>query len=464
MKSDKLKIFFSGIGGSGVSAIAGFMADKGHEVAGSDRAFDLSPAHPLKKAFQSAGISIVPQDGSGFDRTFDFVVFSTAVEPDRPEVMKAKELEIPVKTRPDYLAEITAAFRTVAVAGTSGKSTASGMLAFIMRRLGLGPNYISGGKVGQFKTESSAGNYMVGDSDYLIIEACESDGSIVQYKPEHTLILNLDLDHHSIRETEEMFQVLINRTGGKVIMNADDRNLSVITGKDAVTFSIHNPSDYKAEKIVGRTLSTDFTIGGTKFSLSLPGLYNVYNAISCIAMLSEMGVPLDDISKVLPEFEGIDRRFDVYLNDGEYLVIDDYAHNPHKISALMGTMKQLADKVCYIFQPHGFGPTRMMKKEYIETFVSNLRDTDHLILLPIFYAGGTAAQDISSNDLADGISRSGRSVRVMESREDLVNGVGEYQTYAVLGARDDSLSGLADKIARKIVSLSSNRNNIMNSD
>ncbi len=430
-----------------MSAIAGFMAEKGHAVVGSDRAFDLNPDHPLKKLFQSAGITIVPQDGSSLDVSFDFAVFSTAVEPDRPEAMKATELKIPVKTRPDYLAEITAAFKTIAVAGTSGKSTASGMLAYIMKRLGFGPNYISGGKVGQFKSSSSAGNYMVGDSDYLIIEACESDGSIVLYKPEHTIILNLDFDHHSVSETEEMFKVLINQTGGKVIMNADDRNLAPITCDGAVTFSIHNPSDYKAEGIIYRTFSTDFTINGTEFSLSLPGQYNVYNALSCIALLSEIGIPLASISEVLPEFQGIDRRFDIHLNEGTNLVIDDYAHNPHKISALMETMQRTRDSVCYIFQPHGFGPTRMMKNEYMEAFAENLREADHLILLPIFYVGGTASKDISSNDLAVGINSRGKSAEVIERREDIILSAGEFDCYVVLGARDDTLYDLAESIA-----------------
>ena len=130
MNNKPLKIYFSGIAGSGVSAIAEFMADKGHVIAGSDRAFDINPQHPLKKIFQSRGIRIVPQDGSGIDTLYDFAVFSTAVEPDRPEVMKVKELGIQVKTRPEYLTEISESYSTIAVAGTSGKSTASGMLAY----------------------------------------------------------------------------------------------------------------------------------------------------------------------------------------------------------------------------------------------------------------------------------------------------------------------------------------------
>lgn len=299
----------------------------------------------------------------------------------------------------------------------------------------------------QFRTESDAGNYLVGNSEYLIIEACESDGSIVNYKPEHTIILNLDFDHHTVEETKLMFEVLINQTKGKVIINADDVNLAGIKVKDAVDFSIISPSQYKAEDITYNQFSTDFSVQNARFMLSLPGEYNLYNALSCIAFLAETGVPLDNIARFLPEFEGIDRRFDIYLNDGEHLVIDDYAHNPHKLSALMHTMRQLREQVCYIFQPHGFGPTRMMKKEYIETFVQNLRDNDHLILLPIFYAGGVVSKDISSHDLQKEIEKQGRSVEVVESRDEALNAAVKYKNCVVSGARDDSLAELAEKIA-----------------
>jgi UDP-N-acetylmuramate--alanine ligase len=178
-----MRIFFSGIGGSGVSAIAGFMAEKGHLIAGSDRLFDMYSGNPLRNCLEENGVRIFPQDGQGFDGSFDFAVFSTSVEKDNPDFKKAEMLGIPLKTRPEYLAEIVSAYRTIAVAGTSGKSTTSGMLAFLMHRLGLMPNFIGGGRVKQFRTRRNSGNYLAGGSDTMIIEACESDGSIVNYKP-----------------------------------------------------------------------------------------------------------------------------------------------------------------------------------------------------------------------------------------------------------------------------------------
>ncbi|HLA00234.1 MAG TPA: Mur ligase domain-containing protein, partial [Thermodesulfovibrionales bacterium] len=167
MPNKQLKIFFSGIAGSGVSAVACFMSDRGHKVVGSDRSFDSSPGNPLNTILKSKGIAIVPQNGDAIDRSFDFVVFSTAVEHKMPEFTKATSLRIPIKTRPEYLSELSSEFKTIAVAGTSGKSTAAGMLAFLMDRLGLKPNFIGGGRVKQFKTETHPGNSLANDSSIL---------------------------------------------------------------------------------------------------------------------------------------------------------------------------------------------------------------------------------------------------------------------------------------------------------
>lgn len=450
MPDKQLKIFFSGIAGSGMSAIACFMSDSGHRVTGSDRGFDNNPNHPLRTILKSKGITIVPQDGNSITQPFDCVVFSTAVEHDMPEFTKATSLRIPIKTRPEYLAELSSEFKTIAVAGTSGKSTAAGMLAFLMNRLGLKPNFIGGGRVKQFKTETHPGNSLAGDSSTLVIEACESDDTIVRYKPEHLILLNLQLDHNTIDVTSEMFKTIMRNTKGIIVINADDQRLQKITSKGTITFSIDSPSRYRATDISYNPFSTDFSVDNIHFTLSLPGKYNLYNALSCIAILSEMGIPLSNIASRLHKFQGIERRFDIHLSNGKYLVIDDYAHNPHKISSLMQAMKNIRKGVCYIFQPHGYGPTRMMKNEYINAFAENIDDSDHLILLPIFYAGGTARKDISSHDLADGIRYKGKSVEVVEERETVLKMLHKWDTYVVFGARDETLSDFAVRIAENL--------------
>jgi UDP-N-acetylmuramate--L-alanine ligase len=445
------KIFFSGIGGSGMSAIACFMADKGHAVTGSDRTFDVNKNDPLRKALVAKGIRIVPQDGKGIRNGFDFAVFSTAVDPAVPECAAAKELGMPIKSRPGYLAEITSSYKTIAVTGTSGKSTVSGMLAFLMDRLGLSPNFIGGGRVKQFKTDCDPGNCKTGRSDTLIFEACESDGTIVHYRPEHSIILNLALDHNPVEKTAGMFTALMNNTRSKTLFNNDDENLRKIRRDSLITFSVHTPSDYRADAVRYEPFSTVFFVNDTEFRLNLPGRHNLYNAMACIAMLLELGIEPDTVSSALREFQGIDRRFDVRLNDRGYLVIDDYAHNPHKIASLMATVRKFRKQICFIFQPHGFGPTRLMRTEYVETFIDNLRESDHLVLLPIFYAGGDVQKDISSHDLASEIRSGGRSVEVTEKRSDFINRTGNYKTYVVFGARDDSLSDFAGAIASTLL-------------
>ncbi len=446
-----LRVFFSGIAGSGISAIACFMKNKGHEVSGSDRLFDKNSQHPLKVDFQSMGIEIFPQDGSGINSITDLVIFSTAVEEGHLELLRAKELGIQVKKRPEYLIELSSGYKTIAIAGTSGKSTTSGLLVFLMQRLGLEPNFIGGGRVRQFISGTNLGNHLAGKSDYLIIEACESDGTITQYKPQYTIILNLALDHHPIKETAMMFEKLMTNTRKCVFLNADDNRLiSIPHHKDMATFSINSPSRYKVERVVYRHFSTEFFLKDVRFEIPLPGEHNLYNAVSCIALLSELGVSLQDVAGVLNEFKGIYRRFDIHMNDKRGLVIDDYAHNPHKISYLIKTVSQLREDICYIFQPHGFTPTRFMKDEYIRVFVENLRDSDHLILLPIYYAGGTVKKDISSHDLSEGIKAGGKSVEVIEDREEIFTLLNRWQNYVVFGARDDSLSDLAEDIAHSL--------------
>lgn len=445
-----MKIFFSGIGGSGVSAIAGFMAEKGHDVWGSDRAFDNDSGHPVLKLFTDKNIRIVPQDGSTIDKSFSLAVFSTAVERTNPEHERALSLKIPVKTRPEFLIELSRGFSTLAVAGTSGKSTTSGMIAFLMDSLGMSPNFIGGGRVKNFKGRNGLGNYLSGEGNILVIEACESDGTIVHYRPDALLLLNLELDHHAIDITAGLFQKIIDNTSNKVIINGDDENLKKLSIKEPVSFSINSPGSYKPDEIRLYPLSTEFLLRGIRFKLSIPGRHNLYNALASIALLSEMGISLKGISEVLPEFNGIERRFDIVLNNGKKLVIDDYAHNPHKIGFLIDTVKRFRNSVCFIFQPHGYGPTRLMKDGYIRVFSEALSEGDHLILLPIYYSGGTVQRDISSHDLASAIKANGRSVEVLEDRKEILSRLDKWDTFVVSGARDESLSILAREIAERL--------------
>ena len=311
----------------------------------------------------------------------------------------------------------------------------------------MDPCFVGGGRVKDFVTERNAGNYLTGISDWLVIEACESDGTIVDYRPTHSIILNLSLDHHDIAETAFMFEELRQNTKGLVVTSHDDESIVRFGLDGPINFSIDRKSSYQADSVEYRRFDTVFKVRGQNFMLSLPGKHNLYNAMACVAILSELGVPLNDVAAFLPRFSGIERRFDIHLHDENYLVVDDYAHNPHKIFNLMQTMSRISESVCYIFQPHGYGPTRLLKDGYVETFAGNLRRSDQLFLLPIYFAGGTAEKDISSQDIVDAIAESGGSAALLPERRGIFGVLGRWQSYVIFGARDDSLSDYAEEIA-----------------
>ncbi|MDX9714456.1 MAG: Mur ligase domain-containing protein [Dissulfurispiraceae bacterium] len=443
-----MKLYFSGIGGAGMSSLALFMAENGHIVSGSDRAFGKEKKHPVYDALVESGINIVSQDGDSLDCMTDVAVFSTAVEKSSPDFQKALSMGIKIKTRPEMLAEMVLYFRTIAVAGTSGKSTTSGMLAFIMGMLGMQPNFIGGGRVKHFKSETNPGNYLTGRSRWLVIEACESDGTIVNYSPEYSLITNLALDHHDINTTKEMFMKLVSNTKNEIFINCDDSNLADLSGGKVIGYSLDAPSGFKPQSYILHELSSEMRIKDIDFRINLPGRHNLYNALGCLAILDHLGVDLAAVSEVLQKFRGIDRRFDIHLNSSDKLVVDDYAHNPHKIEALMESVSAIKKSVCYVFQPHGYSPTRLMLSQYINTFASNLRDEDLLVLLPIYYAGGTVQDDISSADIASGVKAMGKNAVLFSSRNELASELKGWNNIIILGARDESLSVFASEVAQ----------------
>jgi UDP-N-acetylmuramate--alanine ligase len=446
-------IFFSGIGGSGISAIACFLIDRNFNVRGSDRAFDLKPSHPVRDMLVWKGASLFPQDGSGLDADVDLLVFSAAVESNHPEIVKARQLGIQTMSRPEYLAYLASSYNTIAVAGTNGKSTTAGMLAYLMKELDMKPNYLGGGVVVQFQTSINLGNSLAGASELMVFEACESDGTVANYRPAYSIINNLTLDHHSVEDTARMFHALAKNTQKLTIVCGDDENLNRFGFNQHKRFSIDTDSEYKAEKVVYDDFKTRFQLHGVDFELSQPGKHNLYNALACISLLAEIGTPLTLMVEPLRTFSGIKRRFQIHLNENDRLVVDDYAHNPQKIASLIDTINHIKQKVCYVFQPHGYGPTRFMRDDYVKTFVKLLRTQDHLFILPIFYQGGTTTKDISSEDLVNAVKQGGKSAEAVHERETILNRLDEWKSYVVFGARDETLSAFAEQIAYQLRAL-----------
>lgn len=434
-----------------MSALASLCKDMGMRVTGSDRAFDLAPDHQMRRTLSGKGVAIVPQDGSHPLAGDSLMVVSAAVEEDSPEMLTAKRLGVPVRSRGQYMAELTAKYKTLAVAGTSGKSTTSAWLAYTMGALGLDPSFLGGGRLMQFQNPDNPGNYRRGNSGLLIVEACESDGHLSEYRAEHSIIMNLSLDHLGVKRTLELFGSLALNTTGTVILNADDAALDALAAGTTIKYSIDCPSDMQAENMELSPLGSSFSVHGEKIRTQLPGKHNVYNALATLAALKLYGISPKEAAPALAEFRGIERRFEVHLDEmasGGPLVVDDYAHNPHKISCLMHTMQGISRSVCYIFQPHGFGPTRLMRDEYARVFRQQLRPEDRLVILPIYFAGGTVSQDISSRDLASDV---GQDAWAPEFRKQALEKLPlEHGAYVVFGARDDTLSVFARDIAIRV--------------
>jgi UDP-N-acetylmuramate--L-alanine ligase len=443
---------FAGVAGSGMSALAQFHAFTGGRATGSDRAFD-SGQHPrIRQYLENAGIQIRPQDGSGLEEGCDALIVSTAVEDTVPDVAAARRLGISIIHRSELLACHVREHETIAVTGTSGKSTVVAMIFEILRGSGRDPSVITGGNLLLLEAQGHLGNAWVGRSDLLVVEADESDGSLVRYEPRTGVLLNLERDHKEPEELAEMFRAFRSNTRG-AFLAGEDENLGELAG-EAVRFGLGEGCDVRAERIELRLDGSSFFVGETPFSLPVPGLHNVKNAVAAIAAARSVGVDLHRIALALARFRGVSRRFQTIGRARGIEVIDDFAHNPSKIAVSLATARPRGKRILAVFQPHGFAPTRFIRDELVETLARMLRPSDRLWMPEIFYAGGTVSRDISSREIIDELASRGVPAEFAEGREDLIDRIGrtarEGDVVLVMGARDPSLSELCREILRRL--------------
>ncbi|MFH1619642.1 MAG: Mur ligase domain-containing protein [bacterium] len=444
MDSIKKTIHFTGIGGSGMSALAQIHAMAGGRATGSDRTFDSGGNLSLRQSLEKLGIRIFPQDGSGISRETDMAVLSTAIEDDNPEVAAARKFSVPVIHRSEFLAEYVKKFRTIAVAGTSGKSTVVAMIFEILEKAGNFPSVITGGNLISLEQKGFFGNAFRGKSDLLVIEADESDGSLLNYNPAVGMILNLTKDHKEIPVIKEIF--LKFASGVKTLyINADDPLLSGFPGETR-TFGLRS-GELHAEDIRLGPSGSEFFLRRVKFSIPVPGRHNVENAVASAAACLGEGISLRDCADALSSFSGVARRFQVLGSAGGVEVVDDYAHNPAKISASLSAAHLKGGRVLTIYQPHGFAPTRLLKKEFIAAFMEGLSQKDMLWMPDIYYAGGTTSKDISSADIIKPLAETGKKAFHMSCRENIPAEVAREarsgDLVLVMGARDPSLGSFA---------------------
>lgn len=449
--NDFKRPFFIGVAGVGMSAIAQYLKGIGKDVSGSDRFFTEDDHNPVRQKLEEENIHCFVQDGSGITNDTDLIVVSTAIEDTVDEVKKAKDLNIPILRRSELLSIIASSKKSIAVGGTSGKSTTSAMLFDILEYAGLNPSIISGAGLVSLIKKGKIGNAKVGTGEWLVIEADESDGSIVQYKPEIGLLLNIDKDHQEINELIGIFEIFKNNSRHFVVnsSHALAKELSSGEGNDFST----DPSidaGYTAIEFEQKGFTINFSIKGISFYIQTAGKHNMENALAATAIANQAGVSLENCASALRNYEGIYRRFQVIGEKNGVWLVDDYAHNPVKCAAAIAACKPVAEKVIAWFQPHGYKPTRFLREEFVKEIGSQLRPQDEIWMSEIFYAGGTATKDISANDLIEDLKATGKSAFFVEDRKDFANAIKPHLTkdcvVLLMAARDPSLEYFANEV------------------
>ena len=448
---DFQNVFFIGVAGVGMSAIAQYLQGIGKEVSGSDRYFHPNEYNKTKEQLEAEGINCFLQDGTGITEKIDMVVVSTAIEDTVYEVQKAKELGIPIIKRSELLSIIAKSKKTIAVAGTSGKSTTSAMLYQILLDAKLEPSIISGAGLTSIIKQGKIGNAAVGKGDWLIIEADESDGSVVQYKPEIGLLLNIDKDHQEIDELIDLFTIFKSNTTSLFIVNQSNTLAKSLSENSQNDFGFEDEiAGFSARNFKQDGLSLTFEVQNQKFQMNSLGQHSVENATAAIAVANQIGIDLKTCAESLAGYEGIYRRHQILGQKKGVWIIDDYAHNPAKCAASIKACQPLAEKVIAWFQPHGYKPTRFLKDDFIQEISDALRPQDEIWMSEIFYAGGSAVKDISANELIQGIRAKGKKAYFVEDRNKLLETLKpelkEGMVLLLMGARDPSLENFCKEL------------------
>ena len=442
------KIHFVGIGGIGMSALAQLFAAHGCKVTGSDRGAGQAENQAIIAPLKAQNIRIFPQDGS-FIKSFtpDYLVYSTAIEADNPDFAAAPD--IPRVHRAAALAAAISLNKeqtTIAVTGSCGKTSVTAWLAEALYNLKADPACLNGGLIKTFRVPDCAGNYRNGKGKYFVFEADESDKSLLVYRADYVLILNMGTDHYSREELAEVFGTFAAGARKGVILEREVYELIKSRLPATLPITVFGPvNDYRI--IAGKARAE---IRGMEINLPVSGIHNAWNAAAVLAVLSELDYAEKPAKNAVEKFNGVWRRFDYAGRTANgAAVYDDYAHNPEKIaSCIRGAQEIASGKVVAVFQPHGFGPFGFMRDALLDELEKALRPEDEFILLPPFYAGGTSSFKPTSQEVAASYQQTGkRKYSCYASRHELTGylqaAVREGDITLIMGARDNSLSDYA---------------------
>ncbi|MEO7787698.1 MAG: Mur ligase family protein [Sphingomicrobium sp.] len=450
------KYHFCGIGGSGMLPLAAIVRSSGARVSGSDRALDAGRLAPKFDYLKSLGITLAPQDGSGLSEGTTLVT-SAAVEETIPDVVRARELHLDHLTRPQLLCQLmNAAARSVAIGGTSGKSTVTGMIGWILHDCHRRPTVINGAVMKNFvSAEAPFASALVGDPTLFVGEVDESDGSIELYRPIVAVLTNVSLDHHSMEALRTLFGGFLG-VAAHAVVNLDDPESRMLADEVPGGRLLGYGFDSPAAAFAGRNLEllphgVAFTVdhGGEQHAvrLAVPGRHNASNALAALAAAVALDVPLGEAVAAIARFAGLRRRLETVGTAGGVTVIDDFAHNPDKIAATLATLRAQPGRLLLMFQPHGFGPLAKMGEELARTFVEGLGEGDRLFLPDPVYQGGTVDRSRGSDWLAATVAEAGGEATHIAERaaiaDALLDAALPGDRIIVMGARDDTLSEFA---------------------
>ncbi|MDQ3470996.1 MAG: Mur ligase family protein [Pseudomonadota bacterium] len=455
--------FFCGIGGSGMLPLASILRASGARVAGSDRSLDAGRTANKFDYLRSLGIALTAQDGSGLVPGMTLVT-SAAVEDTVPDMVRARELDLPHLRRPELLARLlNQAHHSIAVGGTSGKSTVTGMIGWILHACHRQPTVMNGAVMKNFVTPSAPfASAVVGDPELFVGEVDESDGSIALYQAEVAVLTNISLDHKEMGELRGLFAGFLT-AARKCVLNMDDPEARALAeslpeGK-SIGYGLDAPGTAVSARNIelqpaGATFTVDHQGERHEVRLNVPGRHNISNAVAGIAAVSAIGVPVGEAAAALERFEGLRRRLETVGTAGGVTVIDDFAHNPDKIEATLATLRAHPGRLLLMFQPHGFGPITKMGEQLARSFADGMAADDRLYLPAPVYQGGTTERARGSDWLAGAVEAAGRIAEHIPERaaigERLIADARPGDRIVIMGARDDSLSEFAAELVQRL--------------
>ena len=423
----KIKIHFVGISGIGMSGIAELMHDKGYKVQGSDINFNENSLRLIKK-----GIKVLLGHNKKNIINSDVIVYSSAIKKNNPELVNGLKLKIPILSRADMLAELMKSKKSIAIAGSQGKTTTTSIIGNILDQANFDPTIVNGGIINSYSK-----NNRYGKGDWMVVEADESDGSFLKLPHEISIITNLDIEHLDFYQTKlnliKSFEQFINKLPfyGTSIICYDDKNLkkiiSKIKNRKIISYSIKNKkADIYIYEIKNLSNKTSFKIKDknnlinietkNSFIINSIGNHNVLNAAASIIACSIIGVKRKYINQALTNYIGVKRRFTFIGKKLNAAIIDDYAHHPTEIIATLSSAKILNKNLIVIFQPHRFTRTNLLKNEFINV----LSKINNLILLKTYSAGEKVIKGATSKDLFIKIYKKNRTIKYLE-KDSLLN-------------------------------------------